>query len=62
MDLRRGIQDAVEVVLKELDNMKKEVTGKKEIQQVLIAFVMLSAILFFLLLASKTGCHNFSQW
>lgn len=34
MELKRGIDSAVEVICRELGNMKKEVTGKKEIAQV----------------------------
>lgn len=34
MDLKRGIDSAVEVICKELNNMKREVTDKKEIAQV----------------------------
>ena len=34
MDLKRGIDSAVEVICRELNNMKREVTDKKEIAQV----------------------------
>lgn len=62
MDLRRGINAAVDAVVQQLEKITKRVETSEEIEQVRYCFFIKNwfthSFIFFLF---KLGCHNLSQ-